>query len=92
MECKAIIYKLRHDLIFKVLFLLVAPVLIIGLSLAFLWHFSHIWIYGEHLIQEPNLALLIFETIFLGLIFLYGVFLLIKGFKIAWSETVKLGG
>jgi len=46
---------------------------IIGLSAALLWHFSNIWRYGQHLIQEPNTAILTLETAGLLLIFAFGV-------------------
>ena len=46
---------------------------IIGLSAALLWHFSNIWRYGQHLIQEPNAAILTLETAGLLLIFAFGL-------------------
>ena len=46
---------------------------IIGLSAALLWHFSNIWRYGQHLIQEPNIVILTLETAGLLLIFAFGV-------------------
>lgn len=44
----------------------------IGLSAALLWHFSNIWRYGQHLIQEPN-TLLTLETVGLLIIFAFGI-------------------
>jgi len=52
---------------------LIAGGVIIGLSAALLWHFSNIWRYGQHLIQEPNIAILTLETAGLLLIFAFGV-------------------
>jgi len=50
-----------------------SSLLIISLSVALLWHFSNIWIYGEHLIQEPNRIILIGETAFLVGILVFGL-------------------
>ena len=47
--------------------------LIIGMSVAFLWHLSNIWRYGQHLIQEPNIVILSMETAGVLLIFAFGV-------------------
>jgi hypothetical protein len=47
--------------------------MIIGLSGALLWHFSNIWRYGQHIIQEPNEVILIVETAGLLVIFTFGV-------------------
>lgn len=52
---------------------LFADRVIIGLSVALLWHFSNIWRYGEHLIQEPSIVILTVETAGLLLIFAFGV-------------------
>ena len=46
---------------------------IIGLSASLLWHFSNIWRYGQHLIQEPNIAILSLETAGLLLILIFGI-------------------
>jgi len=45
----------------------------IGLSAALLWHFSNIWRYGQHLIQEPNTLVLTLETVGLLIIFAFGI-------------------
>ena len=50
--------------------------IVIGLSVALLWHFSNIWRYGQHLIREPNITILTIET---------GFLLLILGFAITKS-------
>jgi len=50
-----------------------ADILVIGLSGAFLWHFSNIWRYGEHLVAEPNILIRSLETGALLLIFVFGV-------------------
>ena len=47
--------------------------LIIGMSVALLWHLSNIWRYGQHLIQEPNSVILSMETAGVLLIFAFGV-------------------
>jgi len=46
---------------------------IIGLSASLLWHFSNIWRYGQHLIQEPNITILSLETAGLLLILIFGI-------------------
>lgn len=55
--------------------------LIIGLSGALLWHFSNIWRYGQHLIQEPNITILYLETAGLLVIFIFGISNCISGIK-----------
>ncbi len=47
--------------------------IVIGLSVALLWHFSNIWRYGQHLIREPNITILIIETGFLLLVLTFGI-------------------
>jgi len=51
----------------------IADVLIIGLSVGIIWHFSNIWRYGQHLIQEPNIVILSLETAGLLLILIFGI-------------------
>ena len=46
---------------------------IIGLSASLLWHFSNIWRYGQHLIQEPNIVILSLETAGLLLLLVFGI-------------------
>ncbi len=60
---------------------LVLDTVIIGMSAALLWHFSNIWRYGQHLIQEPNTAILTLETAGLLLIFAFGVSKFISDLK-----------
>jgi len=55
--------------------------LVIGMSAALLWHFSNIWRYGQHLIQEPNIIILSLETAVLLLIFAFGVCKLVGDFR-----------
>jgi len=55
--------------------------LVIGLSAALLWHFSNIWRYGQHLIQEPNTIVLTLETAGLLLILGFGVIKLVGDLK-----------
>ncbi len=52
---------------------LIADGAIIGMSTALLWHFSNIWRYGQHLIQEPNTVILSLETTGLLLILIFGI-------------------
>ena len=52
---------------------LVLDAVVIGLSAALLWHFSNIWRYGQHLIQEPDIVILSLETAGLLFILAFGV-------------------
>ena len=45
----------------------------IALSAALLWHFSNIWRYGQHVIQEPNTLVLTLETVGLVIVFAFGI-------------------
>ena len=47
--------------------------IVIGLSVALLWHFSNIWRYGQHLITEPSITILTMETGFFLLTLTFGV-------------------
>lgn len=47
--------------------------IIVGLSIALLWHFSNIWRYGPHLIDEPNMLILSLETVGLFIILIFGI-------------------
>jgi len=60
---------------------LIAGAVIIGMSTALLWHFSNIWRYGQHLIQEPSVAILSLETVGLLLILAFGITKLIGDLK-----------
>ena len=55
--------------------------LVIGMSVALLWHFSNIWRYGQHLIQEPNIIILSLETVVVLLILAFGVSRLVVDFR-----------
>lgn len=54
---------------------------IIGLSVGIIWHFSNIWRYGQHLIQEPNIVILSLETAGLLLILIFGITKFISDLK-----------
>jgi len=55
--------------------------LVMGMSAALLWHFSNIWRYGQHLIQEPNIIILSLETAMLLIIFAFGVYKFVGDFR-----------
>jgi len=59
----------------------ISNTLVVGMSAALLWHFSNIWRYGQHLIQEPNIIILSLETAVLLLILAFGVFRLVVDFR-----------
>ena len=52
---------------------LVVDTAVIGLSAALLWHLSNIWLWGEYLIREPNVATMSLETVGLLLALAIGV-------------------
>ena len=52
---------------------IIADCLIMGMSVALLWHFSNIWRYGQYLIQEPNSVVLVLETAGLLAVLIFGV-------------------
>ena len=54
---------------------------LIGMSCALLWHFSNIWRYGQHLIGEPNIAILSLETAGVLLILGFGITKLVIDLK-----------
>lgn len=56
---------------------LIADAALIGVSVALLWHFSNIWRYGQHLIQEPHIVVRSLETALLLAILVFGVIKLI---------------
>ena len=56
----------------------ITSALIIGMALAFLWHFSNIVRYGSYYIQESNPVILWFEIIFFIGVLLYGLYLFIE--------------
>ena len=60
---------------------IIADELLAGLSLAFLWHFSNIWRYGQYLAQEPNILIRSLETAGLLVVFTFGVYRLVIDFR-----------
>lgn len=55
-----------------------ANILLVSLSIAFLWFFSCIWVYGSHYIQEPNPLILICEVAGILLVLCFATRNLIK--------------
>lgn len=55
--------------------------LIMALSAALLWHFSNIWRYGQHLVEEPNIVIRSLETAGLIGIFIFGTIKYISDVK-----------
>jgi hypothetical protein len=60
---------------------IMADSMLVGLSLAFLWHFSNIWRYGQYLAQEPNIIIRSLETVMLLVILVFGVSRLVGDFR-----------
>ncbi len=52
---------------------IMANSLLVGLSVAFLWHFSNMWRYGQYLVGEPNIFIRSLETAGLVVILAFGV-------------------
>jgi hypothetical protein len=52
--------------------------LLIGMTLAFLWHFSNIVCFGSHKIMEPNMLVLVVEVGFLVSVLTFGIYMAIK--------------
>ncbi|KKM68510.1 hypothetical protein LCGC14_1460140 [marine sediment metagenome] len=61
---------------------ILAYLCLMGTSVALLWHFSNIWIYGSHYIGEPSRIVLSLETVLLVGIFGFGVFMIIKDMEV----------
>ena len=59
----------------------ISDLLVMGMSAALLWHFSNIWRYGQHLIQEPNIIILSLETAMFLLILAFGVYKFVGDFR-----------
>lgn len=68
---------------------IVSHMLIISLSLALLWHFSNIWIYGQYLIGEPNIIIRSLETVGLLVIYVFGIHQFIHGLKGLKNRKLK---
>ena len=52
---------------------IIADGVIIGMSAAFLWHFSNIWRYGQYLVGESNIVIRSLETVGLLAILVFGI-------------------
>ena len=59
----------------------IVDVVIISMSASFLWHFSNIWRYGQHLVGEPNIVIRSLETAWFLFIFAFGVGKCIRDLK-----------
>lgn len=59
----------------------IVDVVIISMSASFLWHFSNIWRYGQHLVGEPNIVIRSLETAWFLFIFAFGVGKCIRDIK-----------
>ena len=55
-----------------------ANALLIAVSSALLWHFSNIWRYGQHIIEEPNVMIRSLETGMLVGILVFGAIKLMR--------------
>lgn len=53
----------------------------ICIGLAFLWHTSNIWRFGQHTIQEPIRPVLIVEIVLVAFLVVLATMNLVKGFK-----------
>ncbi len=57
----------------KLLVEMLADSLLVGLSGAYVWQFSRIWLYGRVCFQEPNIAIRVLETCMFIAILVFGV-------------------
>ena len=57
---------------------IITNVLLGSVSVALLWSFGCIWVKGSHCIQEPNLLILVGETLMLLLILGFAIWNLVK--------------
>lgn len=53
----------------------------VGMGLALLWHFSNIWQYGSHYIQEPQFLVLVFETALIAVLIILSAIKLVSEIK-----------
>ena len=63
--------------------------IIMGLSIALLWHFSNIWRYGQYLVGEPNIVIRSLETAGLLLILVLGACKCVKDIREAKRKTER---
>ena len=52
---------------------LIGDTLVIGMSIALLWHFLNIWRYGQYLVGESNILIRSVETAGLLIILVFGI-------------------
>ena len=57
---------------------IIIRILLIAVSASLLWHFSNIWRFGSHYIQEPSLGILLLETLGVGTILILATLNLVK--------------
>ena len=57
---------------------IIIRILLIAVSAGLLWHFSNIWRFGLHYIQEPSLGILLFETLGVGAILILAILNFLK--------------
>ena len=69
---------------------IIADGVIIGMSAAFLWHFSNIWRYGQYLVGESNIVIRSLETVGLLAILVFGISKYVSDLKEKKREA-KLG-
>jgi len=60
---------------------LIGDTLVIGMSVALLWHFANIWLYGQYLVGEPNILIRSLETVGLVIILVFGTAKFVIGLK-----------
>ena len=69
---------------------IIVDAVIIGMSTAFLWHFSNIWRYGQYLVGESNIVIRSLETVGLLAILVFGISKYVSDLK-EKKRQVKLG-
>ncbi len=70
---------------------IVFDALLIGMSSAFLWHFSNIWRYEKLFITEPNIWIRSIETAGLIMVFILGIGKCVRDLRRMVSSKGKRG-
>jgi len=71
-NCLQIVLFVKKDRV-RVMRNAISNGIIMGMSIALLWHFSNIWRYGQYFIGEPNILVRSLETAGLMVILAFGV-------------------
>ena len=68
---------------------IIADGVIIGMSAAFLWHFSNIWRYGQYLVGESNIVIRSLETAGVLVILGFGISKYVSDLKAVKRNRIR---